>query len=43
MGFSLFCIVESAILVANAIAILNDRFLIAYGLTVNNIDYGSNN
>ena len=28
MGFSIFCILESCLLVANAIAILNDRFLI---------------
>ena len=34
MGFSIFCIVESAILVANAFAILNDRFLIPYGLSM---------
>ena len=27
MGFSIFCIVEACILIANAIAILNDRFL----------------
>ena len=27
MGFSIYCIVEACILVANAIAILNDRFL----------------
>ena len=27
MGFSLFCIIEAALLIANAIAILNERFL----------------
>ena len=27
MGFSIFCIVEACILIANAVAILNDRFL----------------
>ena len=27
MGFSIYCILEAMILVANAIAILNDRFL----------------
>ena len=38
MGFSLFCIIESAILVANAIAILNDRFLIKFGLTMDKLE-----
>jgi len=27
MGFSIFCIIEACLLVANAIAILNERFL----------------
>lgn len=27
MGFTLYCIIEAALLLANAIAILNDRFL----------------
>lgn len=27
MGFSIFCIIESCLLIANAIAILNERFL----------------
>ena len=41
MGFSLFCIIESAILVANALAILNDRFLIQFGLTMDKLESGS--
>lgn len=27
MGFSIYCIVEAGLLIANALAILNDRFL----------------
>lgn len=27
MGFSIFCIIEACLLIANAIAILNERFL----------------
>lgn len=27
MGFSIFCILEACLLIANAIAILNERFL----------------
>ena len=38
MGFSLFYIIESALLVANAIAILNDRFLIKFGLTMDKLE-----
>ena len=34
MGFSLYCIIESAVLMMNAFAILNDRFLIPYGLSM---------
>ena len=38
MGFSLFYIIESALLVANALAILNDRFLIKFGLTMDKLE-----
>ena len=40
MGFSIFCIFESAILIMNAIAILNDRFLLPLGLTVDKLNQG---
>lgn len=39
MGFSIFCILEACIFLANAVAILNDRFLMPYGLSMKNIDY----
>ena len=41
MGFSLFCIIESAILLANAFAILNDRWLVPMGLTVDKVTYSN--
>ena len=50
MGFTIYCILEAALLIANAIAILNDRFLktskfylltFAVGFHVNQIERGS--
>jgi len=38
MGFSIYCIIEAALLLANAIAILNDRFLKRVGFHVDNIN-----
>ena len=38
MAFSIYCIFESVILVANAIAILNDRFLIPMGLNIERLN-----
>lgn len=35
MGFSLFYIIEACLLIANGIAILNDRFLKKWGFHVN--------
>ena len=43
MAFSIYCIFESVILVANAIAILNDRFLIPMGLNIERLNKPSQN
>ena len=37
MGFSIFCILESMLLCANAIAILNERFLKRIGFHVDDM------
>ena len=41
MGFSIYCIIESGVFAANAVAILNDRFLIPYKLSINNINHNT--
>jgi hypothetical protein len=39
MGFSIYCIIEACLLMANAIAILNDRFLKKWGFHVDNMNH----
>jgi hypothetical protein len=43
MGFSIYCILEAMLLCANAVAILNERFLKQIGFTIDDINYNEGN
>lgn len=43
MGFSVYCILEAMLLCANAVAILNERFLKQMGFHIDNINNNEGN